>query len=224
MRMRSPRIAPPVNAAGGIDGDDADRLPVLAQIRGRGASTSVLLPAPGGPVMPTTRALPVRGVERREQLAQRLRARGSQVEIAGRQRARIAGEHAGDEIVEPARAITLLQQLPRDHQALDLAGAFADGAELDVAVELLDRVVLDEAVAAVDLHGLVRRCARRPRRRTAWPSDDSRVTRWPAVQHPGRRGSSAGARRRCAVAMSTSLCWMAWNSEIGRPNCLRSLE
>ncbi len=24
--------------------------------------------------------------------------------------------------------------------------------------------------------------------------------------------------------MSTSLCWMAWNSEMGRPNCLRSLE
>ena len=45
--------------AGGIDGEDADRLArACRQSRAR-RSTSVLLPAPGGPVIPTTRALPV---------------------------------------------------------------------------------------------------------------------------------------------------------------------
>ena len=48
-----------------------------------------------------------------------------------------------------------LQQLPRDHQPLDFAGAFADGAQLGVAKEFLHRIVLDEAVAAVDLHGFI---------------------------------------------------------------------
>src|SRR5260370_1076896 len=50
-----------------------------------------------------------------------------------------------------------LEQLPRDHQALDLAGALADGAQLHVAIEFLDRIVLGEAVAAVDLQRFVRR-------------------------------------------------------------------
>ena len=27
-----------------------------------------------------------------------------------------------------------------------------------------------------------------------------------------------------AVAMSTSLCWIAWNSEMNRPNCFRCFE
>src|ERR1700685_1178415 len=31
-----------------------------------------------------------------------------------------------------------LQELASDHQALDLAGTFADGAQLDVAIELFD--------------------------------------------------------------------------------------
>src|SRR5580700_3520228 len=48
-----------------------------------------------------------------------------------------------------------LEELPRDHQALDLAGAFANGAQLDVAIELFDRIVLGETVTAVDLHRLV---------------------------------------------------------------------
>src|SRR5579872_161163 len=42
-----------------------------------------------------------------------------------------------------------------DDQALDFAGAFADGAELHVAVKLLRGIVLDEAVAAENLHGFV---------------------------------------------------------------------
>src|SRR5262249_25434405 len=40
-------------------------------------------------------------------------------------------------------------------ELLDFAGAFADGAELHVTVKLLRGIVLDEAVAAVNLHALV---------------------------------------------------------------------
>ena len=54
-----------------------------------------------------------------------------------------------------------LENFAGDDHALNLAGAFADGAELDVPVELLHRVVLDEAIAAVDLHRLVRHPAGR---------------------------------------------------------------
>src|SRR3954469_19857244 len=47
--------------------------------------------------------------------------------------------------------VLILQQLPCDDQTLNLAGAFADGAQLHVAVELLGWVVFDEPVATVDL-------------------------------------------------------------------------
>src|SRR5690349_24498072 len=56
---------------------------------------------------------------------------------------------------EPHPPRSAFQQLTGDHQPLDFAGAFAYGAELDVAVELLHRIVFDEAVAAVDLNGVV---------------------------------------------------------------------
>src|SRR5580698_1453823 len=49
----------------------------------------------------------------------------------------------------------LAENLAGDDHALDLAGAFADGAELHVAIKLFGRIVFDEAVAAVDLHRLV---------------------------------------------------------------------
>ena len=48
--------------AGRIDRDDADRLPAV-RIAAISRSTSVLLPAPGGPVMPMRWARPVCGVE-----------------------------------------------------------------------------------------------------------------------------------------------------------------
>src|SRR3954465_14604499 len=50
---------------------------------------------------------------------------------------------------------SVLQELPRDDQSLDLARAFADRAQLHVPVVLLRRIILDEAIAAVDLHRLV---------------------------------------------------------------------
>src|SRR5689334_16171537 len=52
------------------------------------------------------------------------------------------------------RPAELLQDLPRDHQPLDLRGALADLADLGVAEHALHRVVLRVAVAAVDLDGL----------------------------------------------------------------------
>ena len=41
--------------------------------------------------------------------------------------------------------------LAADDRALDFRCAFADGAELDIALELLEWVVFDETVPAVEL-------------------------------------------------------------------------
>ena len=75
--------------------------------------------------------------------------------------ARVAGHHPFEERRRPGRRggahALFRKQAPCDHQLLDLARPFADRAELHVAVELLDRKVLDEAVPAVDLHRPVRR-------------------------------------------------------------------
>src|SRR5215217_485619 len=48
------------------------------------------------------------------------------------------------------------QELAGDHQALDLARPLADGRQLHVAEIFLGRVILDEAVAAVNLDAVVR--------------------------------------------------------------------
>src|SRR5215207_3312038 len=53
------------------------------------------------------------------------------------------------------RAGRLAAQRPRDHHLLHLVGALADREDLGVAVEAADRVLLDVAVAAVDLDGLL---------------------------------------------------------------------
>src|SRR5215203_652771 len=44
-----------------------------------------------------------------------------------------------------------------DHHLLDLVGPLADGEDLGVPVEAADRVLLDVAIAAVNLHGLLGR-------------------------------------------------------------------
>src|SRR5438874_2168410 len=44
----------------------------------------------------------------------------------------------------------------RDDHLLHLVGALADREDLGVAIEAADRILLDEAVAAVDLDGLLR--------------------------------------------------------------------
>src|ERR1700678_1054261 len=50
---------------------------------------------------------------------------------------------------------SIFQQLPRNHQPLNLAGAFANGAQLHVAVILLGRIVFDEAVSAMNLYAFI---------------------------------------------------------------------
>src|SRR3954453_11339653 len=55
-------------------------------------------------------------------------------------------------------------QTPRQHNALDLAGSFADLEDLGVAVEAADGRLVDIAVAAVNLHGVARRVDRGLRR------------------------------------------------------------
>src|SRR5271167_85373 len=58
--------------------------------------------------------------------------------------------------LDPFSPISLvLQDLPRDDQPLDLTGAFANGAQLHIAIELFDGIVFDETVAAVNLDALV---------------------------------------------------------------------
>jgi len=49
----------------------------------------------------------------------------------------------------------LAEELPGNHQLLNFAGALADSAELHVAIILLRGIILDEAVAAMNLHALV---------------------------------------------------------------------
>src|SRR5690606_13933719 len=55
------------------------------------------------------------------------------------------------------RVLLLGEQLACDHEALNLARALANRRELDVTKVLLGRIVLDEAVAAEDLHGVLGR-------------------------------------------------------------------
>jgi hypothetical protein len=52
------------------------------------------------------------------------------------------------------KAGLVLEQVPGDDEALDLAGAFVDGGDADVSVEALHGVLAAEAVGAVDLDGL----------------------------------------------------------------------
>ncbi len=53
-----------------------------------------------------------------------------------------------------ARRINL-ENLPRDHHALNLAGAFANGTQLHVSIILLGGIILDESIAAKQLHGII---------------------------------------------------------------------
>ena len=61
----------------------------------------------------------------------------------------------------PQHALSAAQR-PRDHHLLDLVGALADGEDLRVAVHAAHRVLLDVAVAAVDLDRLLGAAHREP--------------------------------------------------------------
>src|SRR6266508_718906 len=167
--MRSPRIAPPVK---GEEGSTATIPTVLPRRRYAWARrcARVDLPAPGGPVMPKTRARPVRG------------KRGHRIPgappflstaLIARPMARACPARTPSTIDRKPSAVSrerrLLtangsrltahgsrrQEALGDDQFLDFGGPLADGAQFDVAVELLDGKVLDEAVAAVDLERTV---------------------------------------------------------------------
>src|SRR5215218_7586135 len=85
------------------------------------------------------------------------------------------------------------QYLAGDHEALDLGRALVELHDLRVAHQLLDRVLLDEAVAAVDLHGVGGDLHRRVRGEALRVRGDERVAlagveqvgRLPGHQAPG---------------------------------------
>ena len=130
-----------------------------------------------------------------------------------------------DDIAEAIRRLAARRersaaQRARDHQVLDLVGAFADLEHLRVAVEAGDRR---------------RRACSRGRRgsgRPPTPPDTARrlafsfaiaaslrkgcpVSRRYAARYVSQRAASS------SVAMSASLNWIAWNFEMGWPNCTR---
>src|SRR5688572_30088846 len=80
---------------------------------------------------------------------------GASSSISEIARAMARGSRASSRSESVASISGLLpQELTRDDQALDFAGALADGAQLDVTEEFLGRVVFDESVPAVNLHRL----------------------------------------------------------------------
>src|SRR5262245_39036365 len=156
MRTRSPSTAPPLNGLVGSTARTATRCPA-SRIVAISWSTSVLLPPPGTPVTPTRYARPVRGKSVPTTAAAppspslssicemaRAIARGSP--SSTRSASASGGAATG---VAVAR-----HEMAGDDQSLNLARALADRGQLHVAEELLGRVVLHEAVAAVDLHAV----------------------------------------------------------------------
>src|SRR5262249_52224134 len=156
MRSRSPSTAPPLNGLVGSTAitptvgnesrpDEASLCepcgrPVRNAVTSR--STSVLFPAPGGPVTPTRYALPVRPKCRRRTsvLAAFSPSRGEMG--GGMARGSPASTRSDRDALRESRA---REELPRDHEPLDLARALADGQEFDVAEIFLGRIVLHEA-------------------------------------------------------------------------------
>src|SRR5450432_203627 len=170
MRMRSPRIAPPVKGEEGSTATMPTRFPSDRHSCAR-RCTSVDLPAPGGPVIPTTRARPVREYRAREisgappsrssaEIAWPIR-RGWPVITPSTRR-----EASGEGLIRewrtcgPADGGRSGEEALGNHEPLYLARSLADRAELHVPIELLDGIVLDESVASVDLDGFFRRANR----------------------------------------------------------------
>src|SRR5437764_4704043 len=67
-----------------------------------------------------------------------------------------AWARSGEAVIASNDRSGFCEQIPGDHHALNLAGAFADRAELHVGVVLLRGKFFDEAVAAEDLHAFLR--------------------------------------------------------------------
>src|SRR5215813_851783 len=156
IRMRSPRIAPPVNE---LVGSTAITPTVFPSLRNAATSRSTMvdLPEPGGPVIPITYARPVRGKRARSSSV----ARGSASSMwrISLDAARTSPRRTSSASV-PGANLPLPDDLPRDDRALDLAGSLADLAELRVSKVALDRELAGISVAAVDLNRLVARAHR----------------------------------------------------------------
>src|SRR5579863_7456645 len=89
--------------------------------------TSVLFPAPGGPVMPRMRARPVWGKTSLRRVS--ASGRRASIQLAALASVRVSLRSTGD---PPSVGF---QELAGDDELLDFAGAFADGAEFGVAEE-----------------------------------------------------------------------------------------
>src|SRR5215472_9601663 len=113
-------------------------------------STSVLLPAPGAPVSPITLARPLNGNRAFSKAVDS--GRPSSIMLMARARARTSPwrirstQDWTEWLISVVSLLLILQQLPRDHQSLNLAGALADRTQLDVAIEFLRGIILDEPV------------------------------------------------------------------------------
>src|SRR5215472_5610201 len=151
IRIRSPRIAPPVNA---LVGSTAITLTDLSCLRKEAISPSTIvdLPEPGGPVIPITYARPVRGNSTWSSSIAPGSAssiRRISLEAARTSPRRIRSER------RPAPKLTLLDDSAADDGALNLAGALADFAELGIAQIALHRKLARVPVATMDLDRLV---------------------------------------------------------------------
>src|SRR4051794_25818942 len=133
MRTRSPRSAPPVNGlVGSIAITPTVRPEALSSDVIR--STSVLFPAPGGPVTPTRYARPVRA--KICWISDAPSAPSSSTREIALATARTSPASTRSDRVAVTGSRSLAEELARNDEPLDLARALADGQELDVAEKL----------------------------------------------------------------------------------------
>ena len=123
-------------------------------------------------------------------------------------------------MISPASAGTpLTHDLLGDRLQLQVGRAFVDLADLGVAVELLDRILLDESVAAEQVDR-ERRDALGDLRRQDLADRGFGEERLAGVAQTG--GVVDGQRRAASTSTAARAiwCWTAWNSAIALPNCL----
>ena len=133
-----------------------------------------------------------------------------------------------------------LQQPAGDDQPVDFVGAFEDAVDARVAIGALGRILLDEAVAAVDLHGLVDHVVDHLRapdlddgaldrvlldRLASFLGGIGLACRLRRARRPSCRRCDRPAprRRRCNVAMLASFSRTRPKSAMTLPNALRCL-
>src|SRR5207245_10684351 len=68
---------------------------------------------------------------------------------------RSIGRRNGRGLLVSIHYLSFAKELPGNHQALNLARAFANRAQLHVAIVFLRRIVFDKAVPAVNLYAFV---------------------------------------------------------------------